>query len=343
MERWCAAWPVDVQLVNAGGAASFYALSHADLILTVQAHLTEGEGYGLHDFTPITAPVYELSSGFAGGAPAEMLKQLPLARDRVRGSRQRFIKRVTAKIFALEKMSARIARSGTRRQAPLNPAAVSHAICTAAPDGAVLLGEGNAAGMWMWSYNGMRPTLYPDRMATTGLLLPWILGASRAAPTRPLWCFAGDGGLGYQPALFGALRETRANAVVFVFNNRSWSSMRLEEAVQLHGRRPGPALPQRDFADLAERFDCDGIRVETDEHLQAALRQARQPLDRPLVIDIAVTRDSAPLAGMTFALAGLDGVLRPMRARLVLGLVRACLSGRLPWRVPRMLLGMVLS
>ncbi|MCR9142249.1 MAG: thiamine pyrophosphate-dependent enzyme [bacterium] len=345
-EGWARQNGEQVPLLSGGSVVWNYALLRSDCILTVDARLTEGEMFGLHDFPFVRAKAVH-------SLPPELLHETDGARNarsrilaansaRVLRRRARWRAKIDRKSKKLRSLIATAAARSEGKQAPFDPAWISHAIFAASPEHTVFAAEGNGAGMWMWSYNHLRPALYPDRMATIGLMLPWVMGAARGAPERPIWCFAGDGSLGYQPDLFRELPERAPNAVVFVFNNRAWSSIRLEQTFLFRGRYPGTALPSRDFAKLARRHGCEGVRVESEADFRAALRRANEPRDVPLVIDIPTPQDSLPFAGLSFALAELDYLLRPMVAPFIASVVRAAAVGALPARIPRMLLRLVM-
>lgn len=350
IERWRDAWPPDVPLVSAASIVWNYALIRADCILTLDARLTEGEMYGLRDFAfvrddKVHALPIESVFGVDFKKSRDFLQMPGVTTSRIGRSRRRWCAQIEKKSVRLQSVTTAAAKKARTEKSPFDPAWISNAIFSAAPPETVFTGEGNGAGMWMWSYNHLRPTLYPDRMATIGLMLPWVLGAGRAAPERPIWCFAGDGSLGYQPDLFAELSKRSSNAVIFVFNNRAWSSIRLEQTFLFRGRYPGTSLPARNFAQLAKQHGCEGIRVETDQQFLQALERARKPSGRrkrPLVIDIPMPKDSIPFAGLSFALAEMDYLLRPMFAPFVASVLRALATGALTPRIPRMLLRMVL-
>ncbi len=346
IEALQAVWPPDVPLISAAGVAWNYALIRSDCVLTLGARLTEGEMLGLHDF-PFVSPakIHAIPEEYVSERTPEPRISGPLANHGgagLRKSRRRWCDRLQRKQTRLRSLVVRAARRSRGKQAPFDPAWIAHSIFDAAPADTVFAGEGNGAGMWMWSYNELRPTLYPDRMATIGLMLPWILGAGRAAPERPIWCFAGDGSLGYQPELFAELGRRRANAVIFVFNNRAWSSIRLEQSFLFGGRYPGTALRDRNFAELARQYGCDGVRVESEAQFLDVLERARSHRDGPLVVDVPMPRDGIPFAGLSFALAELDYLLRPMFVPFAASVLRAAAMGLIPRRIPAMLFRMVL-
>lgn len=349
LERLTRAWPRELALIPSPGVVGSYSLMRADLILSIGAPLGESELCGLRDFglVPPEKVVAVSVDDFLSWSPGEPGRALLARRNRWQTRlrlRERRYRRLALQSARRSLGCSPASRQGDRFSGPrFDPAVISGQIVQAAPKNALFLAEGNGAGMWLWSYNRLRPTLYPDRMASIGLLLPWVLGADRAAPERPLWCFAGDGSLGYQTELFAELSRRQARAVIFVFNNSAWSSIRLEQSFLFQGRYPGTELPARNFAALAERQDCEGIRVDSPEEFRFALCRAKNPQRTgPLVVDIPMPADSIPFAGLNFALAELDYLAKPMLLPLFASAIRAALSGRFSPRIPRMLARMVL-
>ena len=69
-----------------------------------------------------------------------------------------------------------------------------------------------------------------------------------------------------------AVRE-RARVVAIVFDNQRYGTIRAHQ--ERRGRRPiGTDLGPIDFASIADAFGARGMRVETDEAFEPALREA---------------------------------------------------------------------
>lgn len=325
IERYRSAFHGSGLLLPAGGFFWTLALYEADVVLLPGGDkLTEAEGYDLHDFSLVPGRVL----------PVDLAH---LADSGVSSRRRKFVygmMRRQAKMIAGIAGEARRAR----KLRPLDPLYLAHAIFARAPAETVFVAEGNGTGMFQWSVNqGFRPVVYPARMATIGVLLPYACGA-RTATRRPVWCFAGDGSLRYEPELLGELVRLRAGCVIFVFRNAAWDSIRLEQTFVLRGRYPGTDLPEQDFAGLARDYGCAAMRVEDDVQLEAALeRAANHREERPLVIDIGVRKDQVPPAGLTWALAELDYILAAVPKRHILLSFVCAMLRRIPWRILRLL------
>ena len=159
---------------------------------------------------------------------------------------------------------------------------------TLPPDAIVTTDAGHFGG---WAARGLwvrRPGTYLGPSAgAMGFGLPAAIAASLASPGRPVVALVGDGGLGMTGAeLETAVREG-ARPIVLVFDNARYGT------IHDHQVRRGLApvatdLGPVDWAMVAEGYGAAGVRVETDEEFEPALRAAlasRRPTVLHLVVD----------------------------------------------------------
>jgi acetolactate synthase-1/2/3 large subunit len=170
------------------------------------------------------------------------------------------------------------------------------------PDAIVTTDAGHFGG---WAARGLwmrRPGTYLGPTAgAMGYGLPAAIAASIASPGRPVVALVGDGGLGMTAAeLETAVREG-ARPVVIVFDNARYGTIGDHQA-RRGMDRVATDLGPVDWAAVARAFGAGGIRVETDEEFEPALRAAigsRQTTVLHLVVDrrwVSVDRldDAAP-------------------------------------------------
>jgi acetolactate synthase-1/2/3 large subunit len=159
---------------------------------------------------------------------------------------------------------------------------------TLPPDAIVTTDAGHFGG---WAARGLwvrRPGTYLGSTAgAMGFGLPAAVAASLASPGRPVVALVGDGGMGMTGAeLETAVREG-ARPVVLVFDNARYGTIHDHQARR--GLDPvATDLGPVDWAMVAEGYGAIGVRVETDEDLEPALRAAlasRRPTVLHLVID----------------------------------------------------------
>lgn len=126
-----------------------------------------------------------------------------------------------------------------------------------------------------------------------GLGLPEAIGASFAAPGRPIVLFTGDGGF-----MMGGVNEfntavrMKQDLIVIVCNNSAYGA----EHIQFMDRRMDPTLAQFDwpsFADVATALGGQGICVQSTEELEAAIK-AIETRERPLLIELRLDPKDVP-------------------------------------------------
>lgn len=171
----------------------------------------------------------------------------------------------------------------------VHPGRVVAALGRALPPDAIVttdaghFGGWAARGLWM-----RRPgTFLGPTSGAMGYGLPAAIAASLAAPGRPVVALVGDGGIGMSVAeLETAVREG-ARPIVLVFDNARYGT------IWDHQRRRGLTpvatdLGPVDWAAVAAGFGATGVRVETDDDFEPALRAAlasRAPTVLHLVVD----------------------------------------------------------
>jgi acetolactate synthase-1/2/3 large subunit len=176
---------------------------------------------------------------------------------------------------------------------------------TLPPDAIVTTDAGHFGG---WAARGLwvrRPGTYLGPSAgAMGFGLPAAIAASLASPGRPVVALVGDGGLGMTGAeLETAVREG-ARPIVLVFDNARYGTIHDHQARR--GLAPvATDLGPVDWAMVAEGYGAAGVRVETDEEFEPALRAAlasRRPTVLHLVVDrrwVSVDQlDDAPPNGV---------------------------------------------
>ena len=182
---------------------------------------------------------------------------------------------------------------GSGRPAPSNrPARPTGALTTESlaaaigatlPEGAIVVDEGNTAGLFVSGATAGAPP--HDWLTLTGgaigMGLPLATGAAVAAPDRAVVCLQADGSAMYTlQALWTQAREG-LNVTTVVLSNRSYGILHIELR-RLGLGAGGPAArrlldltePTLDFCGLARGMGVPGRRVEGAEDLVSALEAA---------------------------------------------------------------------
>jgi acetolactate synthase-1/2/3 large subunit len=175
---------------------------------------------------------------------------------------------------------------------PIRPERIVSEIGTVLPaDGAVVV-DTLQASVWSGSFLPLKGAgqRYIRCAGSLGWGFPAAIGAKCALGDRPVICFTGDGGFYYHLAELETAARYGLPVVVVVNNNGQYGADRRSEPSPY---RRGDALDgdlswkfgQHDFAQIAKELGCDGVRIERQTDLNAAL-QAALASGKPTVVDV---------------------------------------------------------
>ncbi|NUP28347.1 MAG: acetolactate synthase large subunit [Nocardia sp.] len=169
----------------------------------------------------------------------------------------------------------------------------------AGPDAIYCAGVGQHQ---MWAaqfikYEKPRTWLNSGGAGTMGYAVPAAMGAKMGQPDREVWAVDGDGCFQMTNQELATCAVEGVPIKVALINNgnlgmvRQWQTLFYDQRysntdLKTHGLR----IP--DFVKLAEALGCHGIRVEKEEDVEAAIREAQSINDRPVVIDFIVGKDA---------------------------------------------------
>jgi acetolactate synthase-1/2/3 large subunit len=159
------------------------------------------------------------------------------------------------------------------------------------PDEAIVTTDaGNFGGWAARGFRFRRPgTFLGPTSGAMGYGLPAAIAAALVHRDRPVVALVGDGGLAMSMAeLETAVRE-HARLVVLAFDNERYGTIRMYQDRREGAEPVGTDLGPIDFAAVARACGARGVRVDTDEAFEPALRQALAG-DRPTVIQLALDR-----------------------------------------------------
>ncbi len=136
--------------------------------------------------------------------------------------------------------------------------------------------------------------LATTNFGSIGLGLQEAIGASLAAPDRPVVLFSGDGGFMMNGINeFNTAVRLKRDLIVIICNDSAYGA----EHIQFLDRQMDPALALFDwpsFADVGTALGGTGIRVQTEADLDRAIA-AIETRDRPLLIELVLDPDDVPL------------------------------------------------
>lgn len=341
----------EIPLIANPNAVWALTLLRADGILALGTDLSESDLFGLHDVRLPRGQVFCVSGrpvnrrGRAeeqiGSDPGlfleALLGRLECRRENAKSrSREKWLCKTEKAVRKLRRLTVQEA-DRVRDQRPLDPATAAFLIEVRSQRRAdtIFLAEGNGAAMWLRSFLGLRPIVFPVLMGSIGVAIPWAAGVRFGRPNHPVWGVLGDGAFLFQHKVLRTLERLNEPVVLFVLNDSCWNSIQLEQTFVFRGRYVGTDLPRIDFAELAKLHGCEGRSARDRSELHAALDEALRWSDterRPLVVDVEVEKGSVPFAGIAFAVAELDHIWGPMWLSMLTSFAVSAARGKLPWR-----------
>ena len=181
---------------------------------------------------------------------------------------------------------------GLRDTGPVRPGALMHAIQAVIVDGsdAVVMSEAGSAFAWANHYLRFRaPGRYRTSSAwgSMGHMTTGVVGVAVATGRKAI-ALVGDGSMLMNNEITTAVRHA-ASAVWVVLNDARLGIV--AQSMQMAGLIPAETdLPPTDFVAFARSMGAEGIRVEREADLEAALRMAVRARG-PFVVDVIIDRD----------------------------------------------------
>ncbi|MBB5911730.1 acetolactate synthase-1/2/3 large subunit [Nocardia transvalensis] len=169
----------------------------------------------------------------------------------------------------------------------------------AGPDAVYVAGVGQHQ---MWAaqfikYEKPRTWLNSGGLGTMGYAVPAAMGAKMGAPEKEVWAVDGDGCFQMTNQELATCAVEGVPIKVALINNGNLGMVRQWQTLFYEQRYSNTDLGTHtlripDFVKLAEALGCHGIRVEKEEDVEAAIREAQSINDRPVVIDFIVGKDA---------------------------------------------------
>ncbi|MCE5292816.1 MAG: acetolactate synthase large subunit [Nocardiaceae bacterium] len=170
----------------------------------------------------------------------------------------------------------------------------------AGPDAIYVAGVGQHQ-MWaaqFVTYEKPRTWLNSGGLGTMGYSVPAAMGAKMGMPDTEVWAIDGDGCFQMTNQELATCALEGVPIKVAVINNgnlgmvRQWQTLFYDQRYSNTELGTHHKIRIPDFVKLAEALGCVGIRVEREEDVEPAIRQAQAINDRPVVIDFIVGKDA---------------------------------------------------
>lgn len=287
-----------------GSKAAMHALKDADVLLAVGTRLSVFGTLPCYDidYFPKNAKIIQIDInhrniarthpvevgilGDALDASTELLKRLKEEMPNVlpdKGKVQR---------LALEKQKWEQELEALAMEAgyPMNPRRALLEISRLVPkDGIVTTDIGNTSSTSnaYLTFTKPRKHLAALTFGNCGFAYPAAIGAKLAEPDCPVFAIVGDGAWGMSLHEVSTAVEQKLPIIACVFNNGAWCAEKKNQVDFYNNRFVGADIEGPNFAEVAKSMGAEGVRVDTPEALQAAIKQALQA-NKPTVIDIQV-------------------------------------------------------
>jgi len=120
-----------------------------------------------------------------------------------------------------------------------------------------------------------------------GFGLPAAIGAKIGCPDRTVWCLDGDGSFQMNIQELATIVQEKAAVKIAIFNNGYLGMVRQWQELFYEKRYVATLLSGPDFVKLAEAYGIPALKVEHNEEIAPAVKQAMAE-PGPFLIDFMV-------------------------------------------------------
>jgi acetolactate synthase-1/2/3 large subunit len=132
-----------------------------------------------------------------------------------------------------------------------------------------------------------RTFMFPSGYGTLGFALPAAIGAKIARPDAMVVPVVGDGGFQYTMAELACAVQEKLSLPIVIFNDSTYSAVKEAQKEYRGGRYIAVDLVNPDYVKLADAYGIPGVRVETPDELESAVKAAAQR-SVPTIIDVPI-------------------------------------------------------
>lgn len=170
---------------------------------------------------------------------------------------------------------------------PIHPQYLTRVLSELADEDAIFTADVGTPTVWAARYlkmNGKRRLIGSFNHGSMANAMPQAIGAQAAYPTRQVISMSGDGGFAMLMGDFISLAQLGLPVKVVVYDNATLGFVAMEMKASGY-LDTGTQLQNPDFAAMANAMGVKGIRVDSDEQLEPALREALAH-DGPVLVDV---------------------------------------------------------
>ncbi|MFK4135385.1 ubiquinone-dependent pyruvate dehydrogenase [Pseudomonas luteola] len=170
---------------------------------------------------------------------------------------------------------------------PIHPQYLTRILSELADEDAIFTADVGTPTVWAARYlkmNGKRRLIGSFNHGSMANAMPQAIGAQAAYPTRQVISMSGDGGFAMLMGDFISLAQLGLPVKVVVYDNATLGFVAMEMKASGY-LDTGTQLQNPDFAAMANAMGVKGIRVDSAEQLEPALREVLAH-DGPVLVDV---------------------------------------------------------
>ena len=186
----------------------------------------------------------------------------------------------------------------TADQGDLNPKSFLRKLSLACPAGTIYSVDVGSHQMWSAQSLVLKEgdrILYSGGLGTMGYALPAAIGATFAAPGRPVIVIAGDGGFQMSIPELQTIREFKLPVKIVVMNNGILGLMKNFQDENFNGRYPatvnGYSVP--DVVKIAQAYGLASTSIHKDSQIEKGIEWLKQQAG-PAILEVKVPREWGP-------------------------------------------------
>ncbi len=282
------------------------AIRQSDAILAVGTRLGQSTTFFDNRFVPTGVPIvqieidpkelgrnYPISVGIEGDAKAVMMELLELVQQAEPRPNSAWVSEIGD---WRARRNQRLQDEGNLSSMPVKPQRVYAELRKVIPRDAIIALDAGLApnfGQDRLMYYEPRSLMTSLDLGGLGFSFPAAIGASFAAPNRPVINFNGDGGFLFNAQEFETAVRYRQKLITVVMNNDCWGSEKAYQRYAFNERYVGADTVNPRFDKYAELFGGAGFYVERPEDIGNAMLEALK-VDGPSIIEIPTDPDEMP-------------------------------------------------
>jgi acetolactate synthase-1/2/3 large subunit/sulfoacetaldehyde acetyltransferase len=282
------------------------AIRQSDAILAVGTRLGQSTTFFDNRFIPAGVPIvqieidpkelgrnYPISVGIEGDAKAVMMELLDLVQQAEPRPNPEWVSEIGD---WNARRGQRLEDEGRLSSMPIKPQRVYAELRKVIPRNAIIALDAGLApnfGQDRLMYYEPRSLMTSLDLGGLGFSFPAAIGASFAAPDRPVINFNGDGGFLFNAQEFETAVRYGLKLITVVMNNDCWGSEKAYQRYAFNERYVGADTVNPRFDKYAELFGGTGFYVERPEDIGNAMLEALK-IDGPSIIEIPTDPDEMP-------------------------------------------------